>query len=68
MGSGKLVHKERPMYDKVFCGVSLVKRVLKPSKIISCVYSTVQSKFKVFLQIKRTAVFDKLGSYSIDAL
>ena len=68
MGSGKLFHKERPMYDKVFCCVSLVKRVLKPSKIISCVYSTVQSKFKVFLQIKRTAVFDKLESYSIDAL
>ena len=68
MGLGKLFHKERQMKDKVLPCVSLVKRVLKPCKTISRVYSTVQSKFKDFIQIKRAVVIDKLESYCIYAL
>ena len=33
--------------------------VLKPFKTIFCVYPTMQSKFKDFVQIKRTVAIDK---------
>ena len=64
---GRLFQKEGPMYDKVLSYVSLAKRALKLCKTISCVYSTVQSKFKDFIQIKRTVFIDKLESYYISA-
>ena len=54
---GRLFQKEGLMYDKVLSRVSLAKRALKLCKTISCVYSTVQSKFKDFIQIKRTVSF-----------
>ena len=71
MLSGRLFHKEGPMYDKVVCLVFcpvLAKRVLKFCKAISLVYSTVWSKFKNFIQINRAAVVDKLESYWIYTL
>ena len=69
MVTGSLFHKERPIYDKVFLSpVRLVKRVLKLCKTISCVYSTVWSKFKNFIHINRTVVIDKLESYCTYAL
>ena len=44
MGSSRLLHKGGPMQDKVlYPHVSLVKRLLKPCRTISCVYSTVIS-------------------------
>ena len=67
MVSGRLFHKEGPMYG-FLPRVSLGKRLLKLCKTISCVYSTVWSKFKYFIQIKRTVFIEKLESYCIYAL
>ena len=60
MGSGRLLQKEGPTYDKVFCPVlvlrkgclSLIKLFLV--SILQC------GTFKDFIQIKRTVVNEKL--------
>ena len=43
--------------------ITLTKRVLKPCKTVSCVYSKVWSEFKDFTQIKRTVVHEKPECY-----
>ena len=67
---GRLLHKEGPMYNKVFClpCVSLAKRMLKLCKTISFESSTVWSEFPDFIQIKRTVFIEKIESYCIHAL
>ena len=54
MGSGRLFHKDGPMCVKV-CKTT-------------CVCSTARSKFKDFIQTKRTVVTEKLESYCFYAL
>ena len=49
MGSGRLFHKEVPMYDMVFCPVLVLR---KGCKTISRVYSTLHSEFKGELLLK----------------
>ena len=62
---GRLYHKEGPMYDKVFYPVLVLrKRVLKPCKTICCVFSTLWSEFKDFIQIKKTVIIDKIESFA----
>ena len=68
MGSGRLFHKEGPVYDKVLQGNPLIVLQGNPCKTISCVYSTMQSKFKDFIQVKRTAVVNKFENYCMYAL
>ena len=41
--------------------VSLAKRAVKPCRIISCVYSTVRSEFKDFIQIKGQLLLTNLN-------
>ena len=67
MVSGRFFHKEGPMYGFLPL-VSLAKRLLELCKTISCVYSTVWSKLKYFIQIKRTVFIEKPESYCIYAL
>ena len=64
MGSGELFHKEGPIYDKVFCPVLVLQKGYS-NLAITCVYYTMRRTFKIFFQIKRTAVIDKLKSYRI---
>ena len=66
MGSGKLLHKEGPMHDKVFCPVLVLRRgYLSIGKLFFV--AALQCRVD-FIQIKMTAVIDKLESYCIHAL
>ena len=68
MGSGRLFHKEGPMSNKVSCSVLVLQKVCLNLAKLLCIYSTVPSEFKDFIQIKMTVAIDKLERYCIYAL
>ena len=61
MGSGRLFQEERPMHYNVFCPMSLCllrKECLRIGK--DCVYFTVPSEFKDFIEIKETVFIENM--------
>ena len=66
MVSGRLFHKEGPIYDKVFCPVLVLRKeclILEKIFLVSVLEGA-----KDFIQIKRAVFIDKLESYCIYAL
>ena len=70
VNSGKLFYIEEPTNEirKRMPHVCLAKRNFKFSNLISCVYSTMGSKFKNFFQIIGTSVIGKFECNSVYTL
>ena len=69
INSGKLFHRVGPTNEKAFCPMFLLRKGnFKFCRFISCIYSTIWSKFKNFFQVIRASVIDKFECNSVYTL